>query len=211
MSAPKPATSRQVEYLTRLAAQAGFVSPESACQDILQRTVVLPSPDGQQQAGQGAGFEVLSLQDARSVLTALELRVQPKKTDAPAGHDATAGMPLSAADLKAIASGALDRPEHLDEDSRWVLDRLVMAVKLLQCIPSDMLGGRAVEKGVNGNGPILMEHLLQYFGNWDRLAEAFGVTVPTAKAWGSRVPESRCFEAEVKTRGHVRVPRELRR
>jgi hypothetical protein len=63
-----------------------------------------------------------------------------------------------------------------------------------------------VGRAINGDQPIAMEHLLAYFKTWDSLAEAFRVTVPTAKAWGTHLPAGRAFEAEVRTKGYVRAP-----
>lgn len=107
----------------------------------------------------------------------------------------------AARQLRAIHEGAEPRPANLDDDAAWLLHRLELAERL----EKEKERGRGA--GVNGRGPIEMEGLLTHFGNWDRLAEAFGVTVPTAKAWGKHLPAARAYEAEVKTGGWVKAPR----
>ena len=108
---------------------------------------------------------------------------------------------ITAKRLRAIHEEGEPRPDDLDADSAWVLDRLVLASRL------EREAARQRGAGVNRGGRIEMSTLVNHFGGWDRLAEVFGVTVPTAKAWGTHLPASRAYEAEVKTQGLVKAPR----
>lgn len=112
------------------------------------------------------------------------------------------GETLSAQQLRRIATLEEDAPDHLDEDSQWVLDQIERAQSA-----RDLLTGAA--GGMNHGKPILMEQLVVHFGSWDRLARAFSVTVPTAKAWGSTLPANRAYEAEVKTNRRFRAPKAI--
>lgn len=195
----KPATDRQRSYLDSLARRAGYEDAAAACKFILTAAGM-----------KWTGLDALSLQDARYVITELEHDAPASEGALPSAQDAAGIASLSACDLRAIAMGAMDRPHGLDSDARWVLERLQFAQHVLAHVPSDHPLRPPPSRGVNGDEPMLMEHLLAYFKTWDRLADAFRVTVPTAKAWGTLVPDARMYEAEVKTGGYVRVPRELR-
>lgn len=131
--------------------------------------------------------------EASTLIAALERRVgtahgEPRPTVASG----------SAAQLRKLASSSTPLAKIASLDARWVVDRL----RKFDAIEQVLNAG----KNQNANGPISMDLLVAYFNGWDKLAEAFDVTVPTAKAWGTHLPASRAFEAQIKTGGLVYAP-----
>lgn len=179
-------TDAQKQHIERLLAKTGFNDLLAAWRDLLPNSPV-PATDE------------LARGQASTLIAALEAR---QKSSAP-GEGNRSSRYLTARQLRSIDTGSAPVPVELDDDARWVLTRLSKFRAIESLIDRRLVPDAAP---VNGDQPILVEHVLAYFKDWDHLAEAFGVTVPTAKAWGSTLPLSRAFEAEIKTRGHVRVP-----
>lgn len=190
-------TANQHGYIERLASERGFSTPIAACIEILGRDVcdLLANPP-----------DTLA---ARKVIEALEAMPKKSAADSKVRRLPGGGTYTTAKHLRDYATGRKAPPLELDEHARWCLDRLLMHEQIRALIAGEQPRSKpaAPPHGVNGQGPITMQQLLDHFKNWDRLAEAFKVTVPTAKAWGTFVPENRVYEAEVKTNGYVRVPR----
>lgn len=138
----------------------------------------------------GDAQDGLDVTRASALITELESQQRPA-LDAP-----PSGLAEVARYLRAAAGARASLPESVlsDRDARWVLDRLSHEE-------------RHETQNVNRGGPIQMQALSEYFGSWEALAAAFGVTVHTAKAWGSNLPQARAYEAQVKTRGHFHAPR----
>lgn len=124
--------------------------------------------------------------EASQVITELQKRVGTPKPKV-----------LTARHLRRISLNEDPRPESLDDDAIWVLSRL----ERLQSIERLALGA-----GINGDGPILVEHLLQYFQSLEAIALAFKLSVQTIRGWGANVPQAHAHRAEVLTRGFVRAP-----
>lgn len=191
------ANPQQLDYAKALATRAGLTI-ERAAHEAFGRDVPL---------------ERMSTRQASMLIAKLKgVLGEPARTGdadpAPAPADTSAISRLlnprriaSARQLRAIHAGTAPRPDALDADAAWVLERLALADRLEQ------EQQRARGEGINGRGPIEMDSLVRHFGDWDRLAETFGVTVPTAKAWGKHLPAARAYEAEVKTGGWVKAPR----
>lgn len=190
-------TPNQHGYIERLALERGFSTAIAACIEILGRDVcdLLASPP-----------DTLA---ARKVIEALEGMPKKAAPDGKVRRIGPAGQYTTAKQLRDYATGKKAPPLEIDEHARWCLDRLLMQEQIRAIVAGEQPKARAVTPplGVNGQGPISIQHLLDHFKSWDRLADAFKVTVPTAKAWGTLVPENRVYEAEVKTNGYVRVPR----
>lgn len=189
------ANPNQHRYLEDLARKAGLSTEEAIRQSL----------------GRPVPVEKLTVRQASLLIFQLRGRLGEGQGQAAPSDDgganaiekllAPATMPLSAATVRAIHSGRQERPEQVDADTAWILDRLSEADRL------ERQAARRRGAGLNRGGPIEMAALVKHFGSWDRLAEVFGVTVPTAKAWGAHLPAARAFEAEVKTDGLVRAPR----
>lgn len=189
---------KQHKYIASLAARTGFASALAAC------AVILGKPE------EDLRHEGVATTDARKVIEALQVQ----EADAAGKSD---GQPRShrspyttAKQLRAYATGEQTPPQDLDEHALWVLDRLHQHERARALLAGEAPPpvAQVPRAGTNGNAPIQMDHLLGFFKSWDRLAEAFRVTVPTAKAWGVLLPESRACEAEVRTNGYVRAPRD---
>lgn len=101
---------------------------------------------------------------------------------------------MSAQLIRAIATGAEAKPADADPDSLWVLEMVERALLITQVVRNEPGQG-----GCNNHGPIRMSALIEHFGDIERLATAFGVTVSTVKSWGDTLPQAREYEAEVKT------------
>ena len=111
--------------------------------------------------------------------------------------------PMTPSTLRKIANGEILPPANLDADASWILYRLAKLVDVEQS-----LGDPVRWPGVNQGGPITVDHLIQYFGTIEAVAVAFDVSVGTAKSgWGGLLPRNRASDAEVLTRGFVKVPR----
>lgn len=196
---------RQSDYIKALALKAGFATPLDACGSVLgmEATTLLQSPPDTTQA--------------RKVIDALKGMVDSKKSAPDTKPEQAAHQPPSneasrdttPSKLRAHAA-AREIPSGLDSDSTFIIKALIQheVVRAVMSGEQLTLPRPRSNGGANGNKRIEMDHLLKFFRNWDELADAFGVTVPTAKAWGTYVPDSRVFEAEVRTNGYVRVPRD---
>lgn len=201
------ANTQQLEYAKALAARAGLTLDRAAL-DTFGRTVP-PEKLTTRQASMLISQLKTALGEPAKAAGAVKARQDdhaPVAAPAPPKPNGIAKLlspsrMAAARQLRAIHEGAEPRPANLDDDAAWLLQRLDLADRLEK---EKERGRRA---GVNGRGPIEMEGLLTHFGSWDRLAEAFGVTVPTAKAWGKHLPAARAYEAEVKTGGWVKAPR----
>lgn len=187
-------TERQGNYIMALAKKAGYPSAFEACATILGRS---------EADIRGAHLDT---KDARRVIEFLEPKDGATNTPANDSPHRTHG---TAKLLRQYATTG-DVPQDLDEDSVWVVERLLQHERARAVLAGEdpATGHARYRRGVNHNNRIELEHLLTYFKSWDNLADAFGVTVPTAKAWGQFLPENRIFEAEVRTNGYVRVPRD---
>lgn len=178
-------TEAQRAHIERLLAKAGMHDVLAAWQELLPNSPVPATAD-------------LARGQASTLIAALEAKLKPAS-----GEAAKGARFLTARALRSIDTGSSQAPSELDDDARWVLARLAK-FRAIESLVDRRVSSDA--SPINGDHPILVEHVLGYFKTWDRLAEAFGVTVPTAKAWGATLPLARAFEAEIKTGGHVRVP-----
>lgn len=189
-------TERQGKYIMVLAKKTGYASAFEATAAALGRSQedIRANPPSTQDARKA--IEYLERKDAAGSITQ-----SPCDTD----HRPH----VTAKQLRQFATSG-DVPADLDEDSIWIVERLLQHERArLVLVGEDPATGHArYRRGVNRNNRIELEHLLAYFKSWDNLADAFGVTVPTAKAWGQFLPENRIFEAEVRTNGYVNVPRD---
>lgn len=194
-------TEKQHKYIERMVGEGGYASVLAACAKHLGRP--------EEELAQNE----LSTSDARIVIEALQLETQRDGAGHAASDRKTDRKPerphyTTAKELREFATGAKPVPQDIDEHAAWVLDRLRRLATVEQVIAGKQVQARAIPVGVNGNGPITMDHILTYHDqDWDRVAEAFRVAVPSAKAWGTNLPEARWYEAEVRTNGYVRVPR----
>ena len=189
-------TERQGKYIMALAKKTGYASAFEACAAVLGR------PEA------GIREVPLDTKDARKVIEFLERKDGASTPPTPTrdtGHSTHGTAKL----LRQYATTG-DVPQDLDEDSVWVVERLLQHERARAVLAGEdpATGHARYRRGVNRNNRIELEHLLTYFKSWDNLADAFGVTVPTAKAWGQFLPENRIFEAEVRTNGYVCVPRD---
>lgn len=117
------------------------------------------------------------------------------------GQAGTRQQYATARQLRRMAEGETDIPDTLDADAVWVLERLA-ALKAVQ----GLLGEPRAKPPVNGEGPILVKHLVDHFGSVELVAQAFSLSAATVKAWGTAVPNNRWYEAQVRTGGKVCVP-----
>ncbi len=187
-------TDSQHSFAERLARKAGYESLVDACADALGR-----DPDE-------LAREPLAVADASRVIAHLQVKTSDGTTPPSSADGSKRPQFLTARHLRRIATGQQRAPEQLDEDAAWVLDHIGKSIATRALYTDEVAG-----KGVNGEQPIAVEHLLAYFKTWDALADAFRVTVPTAKAWGTHLPAARACEAEVRTKGYVRAPTHLPR
>ncbi len=181
----------QQTLLQKLVGKAGFASWRDAWSGALPD---YPAPVAEPDMPQ-----------ASLLISALEAKIKPAPGEAPAAAPRSGARYLTARHLRQIDSGTAEAPTELDDDARWVLSRLARW-RAVESIADSRSVHAPAPPAVNGEQPIQMDQLLAYFKSWDALAEAFGVSVPTAKAWGTNLPLPRGFEAEIKTRGYVRVP-----
>lgn len=170
------ATAGQHGYIEDLVKRAGLESTADAI------ALVFPETPA-----------VLGRTEASRLIAALEKRVgsPTRDTSSPSTH-------TSAKQIRKLAMGTTPLDKIQSPDARWIVDRL----RKFAAIENVLAAG----KNQNVGGPIAMDLLVSYFQGWDRLAEAFDVTVPTAKAWGSHLPASRAYEAQIKTGGFVHAP-----
>lgn len=130
----------------------------------------------------------LDVTEASAVIGALEDALKPSLAP-------PAGLAEACRYLRAQGESKAPLAAELDDDVRWVMERLRGSA------------GRRPQNSNRGK-PIAMEALVQHFGGWEGVALAFGVTVSTAKAWGTHLPQARSYEAQVKSDGYFHAPRE---
>lgn len=177
--ATPPPSDKQLGYLRRLARDLGFASPAAAL------------------ASMGAEMPV-TVDQASAAIDLLKAKSEPAAEEP---QPAKRSRFITARTLRRIDQGAAELPDTIDEDAAWVLKRLAKLREL-----ETVMGAPPRWGGVNAGGPILIEHLVAYFSSIERVASEFGVSVATAKGWGSQLPANRAYEAQVRTHGHVTVP-----
>lgn len=179
-------TTGQANYIHGLAKQLGYPSPVEAVRDV-------------------GGVLPLTAQSASKVIESLKLKVA-ERSDGSARSGKEGEAPrrryLTARNLLQIDAGSVSVPDDLDEDAAEVLQRLAKLREVERVI-----GAPAPWGGVNAGGPILVEHLVRYFGSIEAVALQFGVGADTVRNWGTNIPQARAFEAQVRTNGHVCAPR----
>lgn len=179
-------TTSQANYINGLAKQLGYPSPEEAVRAV-------------------GGVVPLTAQSASKVIASLKLKVAERGDgNARSGKEGEAPRRryLTARNLLQIDAGSVSVPDDLDEDAAEVLQRLAKLREVERVI-----GAPAQWGGVNAGGPILVEHLVRYFGSIEAVALQFGVGADTVRNWGTNIPQARAFEAQVRTNGHVCAPR----
>lgn len=170
-------TTKQRDYVTLLARDLGKTVDEALASIGLQPPLTLEQASG-------------AIDQLKSLLD--------RKPDASATPPTGRQAYLTARNLKAIDEGTRPMPGQLDADAAWVLQRLakLREIELLVDSPTRW-------SGANAGGPILVQHLVDYFGSPEQVAVAFGVSLGTVKGWGTQLPANRGYEAQVKTRGYV--------
>lgn len=181
-------TTGQANYIQGLAKQLGYASPAEAVRDV-------------------GGVMPLTAQSASKVIESLKVKVKvEERGDGSARSGKEREVPrrryLTARNLLQIDVGSASVPDDLDEDAAEVLQRLAKLREIERVI-----GAPAPWGGVNAGGPILVEHLVRYFGSIEAVALQFGVGADTVRNWGTNIPQARAFEAQVRTNGHVCAPR----
>lgn len=181
--ASQPATQAQLDYIQRLCRKLGLSHDQAAAAGVSDA----PSIDAA-----SATIDRLKAQlDAKTAAeegTAGKLAVQPRG--------------LRAADLRRIAVGEEAAPDQMSEDDHWILHRLAKLADLELALQQP-----ARWAGANAGGPILVEHLVAYFGSIELVAQMFRVTVATVRSgWGGVLPANRAHEAAWLTRGYVQPP-----
>lgn len=182
-------TERQHRYLAVLARRCGYPSPLAVCAEVL-----------------GQSPEEL-LENPPDTTTARRVIEYLEKAGGFLKHGRSSEQHPTPGQLRQWAEAG-ELPSGLDEDSKVIVESLQQLSRIKGILSVGET--QRVSKGVNGNSPIEVAHLLQFYGSWDTLADAFGITVATVKSWGRFVPENRVYEAEVRTNGYVRVPRDER-
>lgn len=176
---------KQHGYASRLARDAGYDSLEAACSEMLGVSEETLLTDGVDVTG------------ASRVISGLQQQLGIERDEKPSKPKT---RHLDARAMRWIAEGKTSAPQNLSDDEEWVLDALGRYQAIATLFSHEA-------QGVNGDGPITTEQLLRYFGNWEKLAEAFEVTVSTAKSWGTHLPPVRKYEAQILTGGYVKAPR----
>ena len=177
------ATDAQLQYIQSLCAKAE-----------------LSSTDAAKRAGVA---EPLSIDGASKVIDMLKQLLDPQPTGREGqGGDGVVSHTRSANALRNIHQGVLPTPDDLHEAEAWVLHRLAKLVHIEQAM------GQPVRwDGANAGGPILVEHLLAFFGTVEAVATAFRVSVGTVRSgWAGVLPANRSHEAAWLTRGYVQPP-----
>lgn len=147
----------------------------------------------------------LDIERASAMIDSLKARTaQPEQTAPKSPATRAAGSTtLTATDLRAIAEGSAAAPEAMTADEQWVLYRLARLAAVERSLEAPVAWN-----GANGEGPILVEHLVAYFGSVEAVATAFKVSVGTVRnGWSGFVPANRAHEAAWLTRGYVQPPR----
>jgi hypothetical protein len=188
-------TDSQHEYLQALTKKLGYADIAEAVRAHAEGMVIEP---GSEPTKQQASAAIAALKIAEGTLPP---EGQAKKRAA--SGDRSKSKFLTARVLRRIAQGEVAPPEELDDDARWVLERLEL-INRIQALSGNAPAGAETPR--RPTGPIPMSVLVDYFKTWDALADAFGVTVPTAKAWGAHLPASKAHKAEVLTNGFVKAP-----
>jgi len=211
-------TDNQREYALTLATELGMPDLRAAYAEVMGKPLDEAEPLN------------LSTQEASTVITGLVARydtrfpgrrkMRSKKRDDPGSEVASNRVaPQSGSDGLALASHQLRRwaqgldtyvESTLDPDTHWILTRLVQFECVLAAThATQVLKTKAGElRAVNGNEPIKVSHLLDYFnGSEEEAAKAMDVSVTTLRGWGTYVPPLRSWQAEVVTNGRVRAPR----
>lgn len=196
-------TRRQDAYIRSLVREraGGEEDAVAVCSTFLKRSIqdLVDQPPSSKEAGSIIARLTMAAEKTD------EPRRAVSKSAAKPGSTAEPCPYTTAKQLRQYATGQHPVDVELDEHATWVLTRLKEHAKVLEALFDSEAVQPPPAVGINGNGPIRVQDLLTHFGSWDGLAEAFKVTVPTAKAWGTNLPESRNYEAEVKTRGYVRA------
>lgn len=176
LEGPVYGTHKQSKWIKEIASKLGYESVEDACKAHDLRVPVTVE-------GTSHAISILQehLNGARSADASESKR--PKF--------------LTALQLKRIDCGEMAAPDTLDQAAAWVLQRLAQ----LRSVERALNG--AAWNGVNNRGPILISHLIEFFGSIEATAAAFEVSVQTVRSWGRELPAARRFEAQVKTGNHV--------
>lgn len=185
-------SDKQSKYIHDMAARAKVPSVMAVCVEVLGRSAqnLLQNPP--------------TTTEARQVIQHLQAKLD-------SAQQATATSLAGSSSLLRRYAEQGEAPADLDEDSLWIVTQLQRADRARAALAGEQIAiAKHQPQGFNSGKRIEVEHLLKYFKSWDNLADAFKVTVPTAKAWGQYVPENRIYEAEVRTNGFVRVPRNHR-
>jgi len=196
---------KQQAYASDLAKRMGFATLEAALRVV--------SADIGYEMGSA---QKISVRDASAFITAMEHRVPPRQPDkrakdTPPGAAGTEkggqARPryLTARQLRRIATYQDPVPSDLDEDAKWVLGALAR-LKSLEYLMSR--GATYMPLAVNGNAPIPVASVVEFFGSPAATAAAFGVSEKTLAGWGELVPQAHQWRAEVMTQGYVVVPRD---
>lgn len=191
---------KQQAYATDLAKRMGYESLDAALRAV--------SAD----IGYDLGETKISVRDASAFITAMERRVPPRQSEkgaqdaAGTRHGGEARQRyLTARQLRRIATYQEPVPSDLDEDAKWVLGALAR-LKSLEYLMSR--GTTYMPLAVNGNAPIPVASVIEFFGSPAATAAAFGVSEKTLTGWGELVPQAHQWRAEVMTQGYVVVPRD---
>lgn len=211
-------TDNQREYALTLATELGMSDLRAAYAEVMGKPLGESEPLN------------LSTQEASTVITGLVARydtrfpgrrkMRSKRRGEPsscetgsqeASQSENGALALASHQLRRWAQGLDTYVEStLDPDTHWILTRLVQFERVLAAThATNVLKTRAGDlRAVNGNEPIKVSHLLDYFnGSEEEAAKAMDVSVTTLRGWGTYVPPLRSWQAEVVTHGQVRAPR----
>lgn len=209
-------TDNQREYALTLATELGLAGLRAAYTTVTGKPLADDAPLN------------VSTQAASEVITALIARYDErfpgrrkkkpsKSTDQsssdevePGGVVSESGTALASHQLRRWAQGLDTYVEStLDPDTHWVLTRLAQFEAVLAAThATNVLKQPGALRAVNGNEPIRVDQVLDYFnGSEEEAAKAMDVSVTTLRGWGTYVPPLRSWQAEVMTNGRVRAPR----
>lgn len=201
-------TTPQCEYATKLATKAGFATLEAAAEASTGRPTLnfAVTPFTNKEASRVISFLEQRLNITKgSKASTPDSAPSANGTHAPASDD---GKPkakfLTAKHLRLIATRQQHVPHDLDDEARWVLTRL----QRLDAIEAFVSRGLPDQRrAINGNDPIQVAQVVEYFGGDQVAADAFDVSLQTLRAWGAHLPPVHAFKAEVLTNGYVQAPR----
>lgn len=193
----------QQAYATDLARRLGFPSLEDALAKMSGRPAfrldVTPVP--RQEAS-----NYISKMEAELNIAPRPRKSQPASSiESDPKADKARPRFLTARHLRLIATHKEQPPAELDDDARWVLAALAR-LQSMEFIFSR--GNLTMSLAVNGDGPIRVSQVVQFFGSDATAAAAFGVSEKTLTGWGDLVPHAHQWRAEVLTQGYVMVPRD---